>query len=99
MSNHCIYTGARLEVQPYGFVVPADLYRCGDMIIARLNPKEHYAWGEEASESATHVVCLDLSFRSDFYHEIAGILVASHEVFAVLSFARPDVEPLHPQGN
>lgn len=80
MANYCIYTGARLLVQPYGFVVPADLYRCGTMIIARLNPQESYDYRGDY-ESTTHVVCLDLSFRPDFYHAEAGILVASHEVF------------------
>ena len=74
MANNCIKTGAYLKVEPYGFYVPADLYEVGYCVVARINSKESYYYGTNAT--ATHVVYLDHS--PEFYHEVAGIIVVYH---------------------
>jgi hypothetical protein len=90
MANECIYTGAQLRVEPYGFVIPADLYRQGHSIIARMNHSRCQSFDSSQLARATHLVELSDLSGIDFFHEDAGILIAPAEAFRSLPACRPD---------
>lgn len=52
----CIYTGAYIKIEPYGAFTPADIFRCNDCLVLRINPEQH--WTYEPDHSITHILTL-----------------------------------------
>jgi hypothetical protein len=78
MSN-CVYTGARVHIVEYGYMVTGDLFACGDVIIIKWNTrggqieKQPMVTSQEIEDSVTHAAFV--SSQEAFHHEDLGITI------------------------
>lgn len=60
----CIYTGAYVHITNYNAHAPADIFRCGESLVLRINPESH--WSYTPILAVTHVLTLP-SRESQFF--------------------------------
>lgn len=65
--NICVYTGARVYFEDYGFTVAADLFKCGDQILIQWMPASQ----TYSDEGATHRVWVN----GGYHHITRGVTV------------------------